>query len=166
MSEQKTTPDYAAGVVFCYCAEPSGEAGCKSTITGSGRLKIRGTLVDSRAAFPRCILPPLRRSFPSAEPLISAPLSDIVSLSFRLIPHSLCGSAPHLTRPSLSRILCTGQSANPAKKAPQSSATPFYLTVFRTLPLRQYRLVLLRNLLPVEYLEECLYVIRAQVLIL
>ena len=54
MSEQKTTPDCAKGVVFCYCAEPSGEAGCKSTITGSGRLKIRGTLVDSRAAFPRC----------------------------------------------------------------------------------------------------------------
>ena len=42
----------------------------------------------------------------------------------------------------------------------------FYLTVVRTLPLRQYRLVLLRNLLPVEYLEEGLYVIRAQVLIL
>lgn len=59
MSEQKTTPNYVAGVVFCYCAEPSGEAGCKSTITGSGRLKIRGPLVDSLAAFPRCILLPL-----------------------------------------------------------------------------------------------------------
>ena len=41
-----------------------------------------------------------------------------------------------------------------------------FYAVFVTAILCEYRLVLLRNLLPVEYLEECLYVIRAQVLIL
>lgn len=57
------------------------------------------------------------------------------------------------------------------RKARKKSAAVFcdafsYFTVLRTLSLRQYRLVLLRDLLPVEHLEECLHIIRAQVLIL
>ena len=42
----------------------------------------------------------------------------------------------------------------------------YFDAVFVAALLCEYRLVLLRDLLPVEHLEECLYIVRAQILIL
>ena len=58
------------------------------------------------------------------------------------------------------------RNRKPRKKGAAVFCDAFFnLTVLRILILRQYRLVLLADLLPVEYLEECFDVIRAQVLI-